>query len=186
MASINHSPKERIAPPWLEKRISISAKSAQNDATLSSAAWKSEVRSRRRRAFYGNWATRGLSSPPLSCRAMENGIIFGWPLQRALHPPLAERPDVFISSPSLFTYTSFTRFRTLSVCRRRRRRRAGPCHRRNVIREKPGSESGSPRARRSPDSRLIEDRLMAKSEITYLLFSIDRTKNGASGDGLAR
>jgi len=82
---------------------------------------------------------------------MGNGIIFGWSLERALHPPLAETPPAraFISSPSLFTYTSFTRFRALH---------AGPRRRRNVIREKPGNgpanKSGSSRAtRRSSGSR---------------------------------
>lgn len=102
----------------------------------------------------------------------DRGIIFGWSLQRALHPPLAEaeqHPNVFISSPSLFTYTSFTRFRVPP------RRASSPSTKCNPRKARPGGFGNHLLASDIPwISRSIENllRLIAKSEITYLLFSI--------------
>lgn len=50
--------------------------------------------------------------------AAEDGIIFGWSPPTGVAPAISgAAPDVFISSPSLFTYTSFTRFRVPPTCR---------------------------------------------------------------------
>lgn len=99
------------------------------------ARLKSEARSRRR--FYDNWAARRALHSTFSRRdggrnyfrvvpptGVALAISGGW----AAPPPAPL--DVFISSPSLFTYTSFTRFRLPPMPSAR--------HRRNVICEKPG------------------------------------------------
>lgn len=119
------------------------------------ARLKSEPRSRGRFTIIG-WPVRLFTSPSAT---IEDGIIFGWSLQRALHPPLVEaeqRPrkrGTRIHFPTLIIYIYFI----YSLSRPARPAR----HRRDVIREKPGEPAigTSFRARRSPDSRLIEGRV---------------------------
>lgn len=116
---------------------------------------KSEARSRRR--FYDNWAARGpLHS--ISPGAIEDGIIFGWSLQRALHSPLAgaeQHPPpppapwrIHFLTLIIYIYFIYSLSRSTD---------APACHRRNVICEKPGGPGTRDLLRRSPDSSSIED-----------------------------
>jgi len=137
---------------------------------------KSEVRSRRR--FYDNWAARGTLSTT-SPDAIKDGIIFGWSLQRALHPPLAEaeqHPTYSFPHPHYLHILHLLAFAS--------HRRASP----------PSTKCNPRKASRAGSaiifSRQIfpgftldrEPRLIAKSEITYLLFS-GMTKSDKSEDG---